>query len=305
MTKSNQMRNLLLGGFATACLLATAGVASAAGYGGAPIKSPYANYDAALQQRYQAMSEMEGNESDSSDAWSYGNKAIAARDGFLVLPDDPANHKLNAEQTAFARPVYTHLLNAYLAGVPDTATTDMADAQVNFDCWMNDIEEGKNAARAQVCHTNLVAILSRLSSPDAKVPASVRADAMRAANVASSTASLAKGESVSHRLLFGFDSAALDADAAATLDHIVRLAVAYPRSIVHVTGHTDRAGSAKYNHALARKRAANVAVALGLRGLLLDRIDEVQMGESDLAVVTRDGVAEAENRRVVITVDNR
>jgi len=29
------------------------------------------------------------------------------------------------------------------------------------------------------------------------------------------------------------------------------------------------------------------------------------MGESDLAVVTRDGVAEAENRRVVITVDNR
>ena len=57
---------------------------------------------------------------------------------------------LTAEQTAFARPVYTHLLNAYLAGVPETATTDMADAQVNFDCWMNDIEEGKNAARAQV-----------------------------------------------------------------------------------------------------------------------------------------------------------
>ncbi|MDF1710566.1 MAG: OmpA family protein, partial [Paracoccaceae bacterium] len=302
MTKRNPMRNLLLGGFATACLLATAGVASAAGYGGAPIKSPYASYDAALQQRYQAMSEMEGNESDSSDAWSYGNKAIAARDGFLVLPDDPANHKLNAEQRAFARPVYTHLLNAYLAGVPETATTDMADAQVNFDCWMNDIEDGKNAARAQVCHTNLVAILTRLSGPDAKVPATVRADAMRAASVASSTASLAKGESVSHRLLFKFDSAALDGDAAATRDHIVRLAVAYPRSIVHVTGHTDRAGSAEYNHALAQKRAANVAVALGLRGLLLDRIDEVQMGESDLAVVTRDGVAEAENRRVVITV---
>lgn len=305
MIRKNQMRNLLIGGFATACLMATAGVASAAGYGGAPIRSPYASHDAALQQRYQAMSEMEGNESDSSDAWSYGNKAIAARDGFLVLPDDSANHKLNAEQTAFARPVYTHLLNAYLAGVPETATSEMADAQVNFDCWMNDIEDGKNAARAQVCRANLVTILTRLSSPDAKVPAAVRADAMRAATVADATASLAKGQSVSHRLLFETESAALDGDAAATLDHIVRLAVAYPRSIVHVTGHTDRAGSAKYNQALSQKRAANVAVALGLRGIRLDRIDEIQAGESDLAVATRDGVAEAENRRVVITVDNR
>jgi len=308
MMTTIRIRNLLLSGVAAACLMAVAGAASAAGYGGAPIRSPYEGYDAALQQRYEAMADMEAAENDSTDAWAYGNKAVAARDGFLVLPDDPENYNLNPEDTAFAHKIYAHLLSAYLSGAPGAATADMADAQVNFDCWMSDTEEGTNPTRAKNCHARVVETMARISGPDSDVPAAVRAYQKRFA-AKSGTAAVDDRPlpvlPISHRMMFKFDSAALDADSLTTLREVVRHANAYPRAAVHVTGHTDRAGDATYNHALAQKRAANVAVALSLRGIKLDRIDEIQLGEDAPAVATADGVAEARNRRVEILIDNR
>lgn len=303
-----RIRKLLLSGVATACLLTIAGTASAAGYGGAPIRSPYESYDAALQQRYEAMADMESAENDSADAWAYGNKAVAARDGFLVLPDDPENHNLNPDDTAFAHEVYAHLLNAYLAGVPDSATNDMADAQVNFDCWISDTEEGSNPARAKTCLDRVIVTMARISGPDAEMPADVIAYKKR---IAAKSGTVAVDDRplpalpINHRMLFEFDSAALDGDSLIILREIVRQAAAYPRAAIYVTGHTDRAGDATYNRALAQKRAANVAVALSLRGIKLARIDEWQLGESDPAVQTKDGVAEALNRRVEILIDKR
>lgn len=305
---TTRIRKLLLGGVATACLLTITGGASAAGYGGAPIRSPYEAYEAALQQRYAAMADMEAAENDSQDAWAYGNKAVAARDGFLVLPDDPQNYKLTPENTAFAHKTYAHLLNAYLAGTPDAATNDMADAQVNFDCWMSDTEEGTNPGRAKVCFDRVVETMARISGPDTDAKPAVRAYYER---VAARNAKAVTDDRplsalpINHRMLSETDSVALNDASLATLREIVREARAYRRAAVHVTGHADRAGAAKYNRSLSQRRAANVAVALNLRGVDLARVYEIQKGESDPAVATADGVAEALNRRVEIVIDNR
>ncbi len=307
MNTTHRIRNLLLSGVASACVLAVAGGASAASYGGAPIKSPFGNYDTALQLRYEALADMESREGDGDDEWRFWNKAVDAGGGFLVLPDDPAGRDLGPEDMAFARATYDRLLASYRAGLPGSATALLADAQVNFDCWLNDTEEGTNLDRARICRDRVTDTLAALDGTSTPVPVASIND-NRVATASDAVAAPAKSLPVlpvTHRLLFGFDSAELDAEAQAGLDEIARQTSAYPQADVRVIGHTDRAGDADYNRSLAEKRAANVAEALRLRGINLARIDEVPAGESDPAVATPDGVAEPRNRRVEIIIDDR
>lgn len=307
MNTTHRIRNLLLSGVASACVLAIAGGASAASYGGAPIKSPFGNYDTALQLRYEALANMESSEGDGGDEWRFWNKAVDAGDGYLVLPDDPASRDLGATDMAFARDTYAQLLASYRAGLPGSATILLADAQVNFDCWLNDTEEGVNPQRAQICRARVAEALANLARTITPVPVASINDT-RVAAVSGETGTPASSLPilpVTHRLMFGFDSAELDAEAQAGLDEIVRQTSAYPQAEVRVIGHTDRAGDATYNRQLAEERAANVAEALRLRGINLARIDEIPAGESDPAIATPDGVAEPQNRRVEIIIDDR
>ncbi len=71
---------------------------------------------------------------------------------------------------------------------------------------------------------------------------------------------------------------------------------------INVTGHADRAGSAAYNQALSRRRASAVMDALVRRGISRNQIFVFARGESQPLVATRDGVREAQNRRVEIVL---
>ena len=71
---------------------------------------------------------------------------------------------------------------------------------------------------------------------------------------------------------------------------------------VVVTGNTDTVGSQDYNDKLSLKRAEAVRQLFIARGLPPDAVIAVGRGERELLVATADDVAEAKNRRVVITV---
>lgn len=70
-----------------------------------------------------------------------------------------------------------------------------------------------------------------------------------------------------------------------------------------VAGHTDRSGPNGYNLALSRRRAVVVAHYLAARGIAAEAIRILARGEGELLVRTRDGVPEAQNRRVEISPD--
>lgn len=104
-------------------------------------------------------------------------------------------------------------------------------------------------------------------------------------------------------VLFGFDQAALDADAMAVIS---AAAAEYRRTgaaRISVRGHTDTSGSSAYNQELSQRREQAVADELLRQGVPSDAITSEALGENDLAVPTPDGVKEAANRRVEITVD--
>lgn len=71
---------------------------------------------------------------------------------------------------------------------------------------------------------------------------------------------------------------------------------------IDIIGHSDRAGDADKNYALALERAHAVEKFLIDSNVNLERINVVSYGENDPIVPTEDGVSEPQNRRVEVIV---
>lgn len=94
----------------------------------------------------------------------------------------------------------------------------------------------------------------------------------------------------------------LTAESAAVVDSLNKALVNWPAPQLMVVGHTDRVGTLQANDALSLKRAQTVAEYLVGRGIAADRIETAGRGEREPLVPTADGVADATNRRVEITL---
>jgi len=94
----------------------------------------------------------------------------------------------------------------------------------------------------------------------------------------------------------------LTADASLVLADLQKVLSKWPAPQLMVVGHTDSVGSLEENDALSLRRAETVARYLSLRGIMAQNIEIAGRGERELLVITKDGVADARNRRVEITV---
>lgn len=102
---------------------------------------------------------------------------------------------------------------------------------------------------------------------------------------------------------FALDSDTLDAEDQAQLDEIIAAVKANGGGKIVVRGHADRSGGDGYNMSLSERRAETVAQALIDAGIPADAVRTMGRGESDLAVVTEDGVAMRQNRRAAVQSD--
>jgi outer membrane protein OmpA-like peptidoglycan-associated protein/opacity protein-like surface antigen len=101
-------------------------------------------------------------------------------------------------------------------------------------------------------------------------------------------------------VFFDFDESAITDAAALTLDQAVTAYANCGAANVMLAGHTDRAGSVRYNIGLAERRNTSVANYLTGKGVPGSRISSAALGESQPRKQTPDGVREQENRRVEI-----
>lgn len=102
---------------------------------------------------------------------------------------------------------------------------------------------------------------------------------------------------------FGLNRANLDAAAMKVIDDAAARYTATGTANVAVAGHADRSGSAEHNQALSQRRAEAVKAALEKRGVPVSSMTIEAEGENNPAVATADGVREARNRRVVISME--
>jgi OmpA-OmpF porin, OOP family len=108
---------------------------------------------------------------------------------------------------------------------------------------------------------------------------------------------------VSFTLIFESGSAVeLAPEFKAVLDQLLAAIARYPAPEVIVIGHTDRVGSDADNDRLSIRRAETVRDKLVQAGIAASLITVAGRGEREPAIETADGVAQAENRRVEISV---
>ncbi|MGI9484742.1 MAG: OmpA family protein [Geminicoccaceae bacterium] len=110
------------------------------------------------------------------------------------------------------------------------------------------------------------------------------------------------GGSRSYTVYFDSNDARLDEVDFKSVARACQYASKLPRAKFTISGFTDTAGSMVANKELAALRAAEVADAIRKDPRFRDALSVMEFGESKPAVETKDGVGEALNRRVLITI---
>jgi len=107
---------------------------------------------------------------------------------------------------------------------------------------------------------------------------------------------------LNYTIYFGYDRYDLTAEARQVIDEAVAAFRAYAAPFMDIVGHTDSRGSKSYNTRLAQRRADAVGGAVASRGVDRGSLRISASSELDPAITTGDGVREALNRRVSITI---
>jgi OOP family OmpA-OmpF porin len=234
----------------------------------------------ALTEEYKSFVAEEHDEYDWAAADYFARKGLTAAAGTAVPPEDPATYDLGdaAGEIAAAR---QRLITDLDNGGRDAKPAVAAKAQVKFDCWVHEQDEGWQKDEIAACKNDLMAALDELEKKE----------------VAAASGTMAPGN---YTVYFDFDKAVINAAGQQVINQVLADAKMHPPSSVSVTGHTDTVGPADYNMALGLRRADAVRTALIAGGVPADKITVASRGFTDLAVPTGPNVREAKNRRAEI-----
>lgn len=254
-----------------------------------------------LARDYRTLANYEAEEMfDFKDADLYAEKAMASAAGRSVSPDDmSARHIKGDDKVAELRGAYGVLTQAVAAGAAQKSPVTTARAQTQFDCWVEQQEEGHQHDHIAACKNGFWSAMraTQLSMAPAPSPQPPVAQQRPAPAPASAQPS-------SYRVFFDWDESEVTADARRLIDQAIERSRG-SRQGVHLIGYTDASGTNAYNMRLAERRAEAVKDYLIANGVAQIAITSEARGEGDQLVMTRDGVREARNRSVLIELSTR
>lgn len=235
-------------------------------------------FEKALFAGYADLAAAEKAEYDWNDAAYFLDKSRVAAAGQTVLPDEVAARDLPAEAVAEVTKARAALVEALDAGARQAKAEAAADAQLGYDCWVQELEENLQPDDIAACKQRLDDAMKILTAE----PEPVVVDG-------------------AYTVYFPLGQAVLDGAARATLDKVVAdWRQAKPARII-VAGHTDTVGQPVPNLLLSQKRAEAVADYLNAKGVPTSSLALEAYGEEQPAKKTGDNVKSVENRRVEIT----
>ncbi len=257
---------------------------------------PSGAFNAALQEQYVTIAEREYGESDWEHAGLFARKATAAGNGEGVEPEDPGNWMLSEQSSGQFYAARGQLLLALDNNGRTTAPADAAEAQANFDCWIQETEirnEGFQEDDIAYCRDRFEAALARVQEAITPEP-----EPEPVAIIEPAPEPVARD----YLVYFDFDKSNIRPDAASILDRVVEAIDETDATSVGLVGHTDTMGPPEYNQILSVKRADSVLEYLQSKGVTAE-ITATGVGESDPRVPTPDQVEEQENRNVQIRIN--
>ncbi|MBX9634825.1 MAG: OmpA family protein [Magnetospirillum sp.] len=274
-------------------LAGCANMASEATPGAAAAVSPFTQ---ALAAEYRQFADSEYAQLDWPDTYSFRDKARMAAEGRPPAPEDPAKRgvgtgiqlnpdmDIGKEQRGEAIAGRQRLLGALSGEAPRSNPQATARAQVAYDCWVEQLEEGWQRDDIERCRKAFNSAMAELEArPIAQA--------------------VPQGQGERLQVYFAFDSAQLTPESRQALASAARDIKQRSGGQIEVDGHADRAGSEPYNQQLSQARAQTVQRELVADGVPAQRITTRAYGERAPAIPTPDGIAQPENRRTVIEFD--
>lgn len=244
-------------------------------------------FDLSLYDGYLGLAKSETGEGDYRDSDTFATRAIYAGTGRMVGPEEVASRNLPADKVGELGSARERLVTALGRGAAQKLPGDAAEAQVKFDCWMQEQEENFQPDDIAACRGGFYDALAKLESGTKKVAKAAPKPAP---------------EAIKFIVYFDFNSTDLDAKGKEVVFQAEAAARRLQGGRVVVSGFTDTVGSAAYNQTLSELRAGAVAKVLSADGYPTKQIKTEGFGKTNLAVPTGDGVADAGNRRAVIYV---
>ena len=247
-------------------------------------------FDVGLYEGYLGLAKSETGEGDYLDSDVFATRAISAGTGKEVGPEAIAARGLPADKVDELSMARERLVAALGKDAAQKMPGESADAQVKFDCWMQEQEENFQPEDIAACRGGFYDALAKLEA-GTKVVAKPAPPPEP------------KLEALKFVVYFDTDSADLDAAAKAILAEAEAAAAKAKAAKISVFGNTDTVGKAAYNATLSELRAAAVAKAMVAGGVPAGAISTAAYGEANLAKPTGDDVDARENRRVEIVVE--
>ena len=156
-----------------------------------------------------------------------------------------------------------------------------AKAQAMFDCWLQEQEEGDQPEDIAACRSAFEAAMKGLGGKAAAKP---------------------KGKAAKDFVIYFDHNTAQLGEEATTVAYKVMAETMGGYKAVILTGHADTSGDKAYNRKLSEQRVDAVKQIFSEIGLDADKIVTQFYGEDEPAEKTADGVKNAKNRRVTVTL---
>ncbi len=267
--------------------------AKMAGPGGSPF-----NFN--LHKGYVGLSQMEFDEGDYEDSDVFAERAMKASKGGKINPEDFDKRKIPADKMTEMRRARGKLMIALAQGGRENYPNLAAEAQVQFDCWMQEQEENLQPKDIAACRAGFMSTMAKLHKAMAPKPMmAMKKPMMKKMPMMAKTPDPADVDGI-YIVFFDFNSNKLSADAQQILRKVAAdFKLAKPSGMT-LTGHADMAGASKYNTALSRKRLDAVSGYLLKTGVPRTALLPSAYGEMKPLVPTKDGMREKRNRRVEI-----
>lgn len=235
-----------------------------------------------LYKGYLALAQAEHDEEDDEDRDYFADRAIRAAMNEKFEPqnitarDLPVDH-LN-EMAAARRELVFALYQGAETSVPEHA----GEAQVAFDCWIQEQEEDLQPDDIGDCK-------ARFDAAMAEIQANFSPEPDKRLHTYRHTIDV----------FFNLDSADLTTDSVERVAAMAGLLEAYEKPVLTVVGNADQSGADDYNVELSQKRADAVVAELAKHGVVPDAV----VARGDQAPEIDVGRApEMLNRRVMMIV---
>lgn len=245
-----------------------------------------------LYSGYIKLSSSEFAEYDYEDSDAFALRAAASTKGSDVFPEGISQRKLPKGKVGELSLARTRLVSALDNGARERVPGAAANAQVMFDCWMQEQEENFQPKDIARCRAGFMAAMAKLEVTPKKMAAKPKP--------------MPKPMKVHRKFVvfFAFDSAKISKASLKIIMEATAVAKGIKAKRVYVSGHTDRAGTGNYNLDLSERRAQAVVGQLIGGGLSARRVSFGSFGENVQAVKTKDGMRADRNRRVEIEIAN-